>query len=153
VVYNFHFYEPMAETHQGAPWTHGGERALAGVAYPVDEAAKAAQLAALADPAARKVLGDYHANRAWLASRMAKAVNWGRANHVPLTCNEFGVYTRVSPPDSRYRWIGDVRQLCEEAGIGWCMWDYAGGFAVARTDADGRRSADPGCLRALGLRP
>jgi hypothetical protein len=33
------------------------------------------------------------------------------------------------------------------------MWDYAGGFAVAVTDKDGRRSADPGCLRALGLRP
>jgi aryl-phospho-beta-D-glucosidase BglC (GH1 family) len=153
VVYNFHFYEPMAETHQGASWTSGGERALSGVAYPVDEAGKAAQLAAITDPAARKVLQDYHADRAWVAARLAKAVEWGRANHVPLTCNEFGVYTRVSLPDSRYRWISDVRQLCEEAGVGWCMWDYAGGFGAARSDKDGRRSADPGCLKALGLRP
>jgi hypothetical protein len=31
------------------------------------------------------------------------------------------------------------------------MWDYAGGFAVAKTDASGARSMDPGCLKALGL--
>jgi endoglucanase len=153
VVYNFHFYEPMAQTHQGASWTKGGERGLSGVAYPVDEAAKAAQLAALKDPEARRVLEAYHADRAWVAARIAKAVAWGKANRVPLTCNEFGVYTRASDPESRYRWIADVRQLCEEAGVGWCMWDYAGGFAVAATGKDGHRSADPGCLRALGLRP
>jgi endoglucanase len=153
VVYNFHFYEPMAETHQGASWTSGGEKGLSGVVYPVDEASKAAQLAAITDPAARRVLEEYKGSRAWVAARLARAIDWGRANAVPLTCNEFGVYTRVSQPESRYRWISDVRELCEEAQVGWCMWDYAGGFRVAVTDDAGRRSADPGCLRALGLRP
>jgi len=153
VVYNFHFYEPMAETHQGASWTSGGEKGLSAVAYPVDEAGKAAQLARLTDPSARKVLEDYRADRGWVAARLARALDWGRANRVPLTCNEFGVYAKVSDPESRYRWILDVRELCEAAGAGWCMWDYAGGFKVADTDAGGRRAADPRCLRALGLIP
>ncbi len=153
VVYNFHFYEPMAETHQGASWAGEGEKALSGVVYPVDEAGKAAQLASLSSPAARKELEGYHANREWISSRIAIALAWGKAHGVPLTCNEFGVYTRVSPPDSRYRWIRDVRELCEANAVGWSMWDYAGGFKVADTDASGKRSMDPGCLRALGLRP
>jgi aryl-phospho-beta-D-glucosidase BglC (GH1 family) len=151
VVYNFHFYEPMAETHQGASWTGDGEKELTGVVYPVDPVSKAAELAALSDPAARKVLGDYHASRDWIAARLALAFDWGRVNGVPLTCNEFGVYTRVAPPDSRYRWIRDVRELCEAQGVGWAMWDYAGGFRVANSDAQGRRTLDAECVRALGL--
>ncbi|MGA2693447.1 MAG: cellulase family glycosylhydrolase [Opitutaceae bacterium] len=153
VVYNFHFYEPMAETHQGASWAGEGERALSGVVYPVDEASKAAQLAALTNPAARAELEKYNATRAWIASRIAVAAEWGKAHNAPLTCNEFGVYTRVSPPESRYRWIRDVREICVADGVGWAMWDYAGGFQVANTDPSGQRSMDPACLRALGLRP
>jgi len=153
VVYNFHFYEPMAETHQGASWAGEGEKALSGVVYPMDPASKASQLAALTNPEAREELEHYHANREWIASRLALAFAWGKAHSVPLTCNEFGVYTRVSPPASRYRWIRDVREICEGNGAGWTMWDYAGGFKVADTDPAGTRSVDPKCLAALGLRP
>ena len=152
VVYNFHFYEPMAETHQSASWAGPGEKALSGIAYPVDPAAKRVQLAALTDPAARKELERYSADREWIAARLKLAISWGRAHGVPLTCNEFGVYTKVAPAASRYRWIRDVRQLCESGGAGWTMWDYAGGFQVAVTDAQGKRSMDPLCLDALGLR-
>jgi len=153
VVYNFHFYEPMAETHQGAGWAGAGEKALSGIAYPVDPAAKAAQLAALSDPAAKKELEAYNATRDWIAARLELAFAWGKAHKVPLTCNEFGVYTKVAPAGSRYAWIRDVRELCERSGAGWTMWDYAGGFRVATTDQAGLRKMDPECLRALGLRP
>jgi hypothetical protein len=153
VVYNFHFYEPMAETHQGASWAGPAEKALSGVVYPVDPAGKSAQLAALTDPAARKELQAYNATPEWIASRLSIAFAWGKAHRVPLTCNEFGVYTRVSPPASRFRWISDVRRDCEANAAGWCMWDYAGGFKVADTDPSGARTMDPACVAALGLRP
>lgn len=153
VVYNFHFYEPMAMTHQGASWAGSAEKALSGVVYPVDPASKAKQLLALTDPDAKKDLERYHATRDWVAARLAPAFAWGKAHGVPLTCNEFGVYTKVSPPDSRYRWIRDVREICEGNGAGWTMWDYAGGFEVAKTDPSGKRTMDPKCLSALGLQP
>jgi len=45
-----------------------------------------------------------------------------------------------------------VRTALEKRGIGWCMWDYAGGFAVA-TGEPGKRVADPETVKALGLAP
>ena len=152
IVYNFHFYEPMAETHQGASWAHSVQP-LSGVVYPVDAASKAAQLAKLTDPEARSELTKYSADRAWIAAHLALAIDWGRAHGVPLTCNEFGVYKPFSPPASRYRWIGDVRELCEANGVGWAMWDYDDSFGVATTDAQGKRVMDRDCLKALGLLP
>jgi hypothetical protein len=152
IVYNFHFYEPMAETHQGASWAHSVQP-LSGVVYPVDAASKAAQLAKLTDPEARSELTKYSADRAWIAAHLALAIDWGRAHGVPLTCNEFGVYKPFSPPASRYRWIGDVRELCEANGVGWAMWDYDDSFGVATTDARGHRVMDRDCLKALGLLP
>src|SRR2546426_10961322 len=31
-------------------------------------------------------------------------------------------------------WIGDMRTALEKYGIGWTMWDYAGGFSVVRSE-------------------
>jgi endoglucanase len=153
IVYDFHFYEPMVFTHQGAEWPGMGIEGLGGLAYPVDPAAKAALLDQLPKGGkARHHLSTYAVDRAWLAARLGKAAAWGKKHGVPLTCNEFGVYTRTTPPDSRYRWLRDTREICEELGIGWAMWDYAGGFRVVLVDKDGRRSIDPECVKALGLK-
>jgi len=81
------------------------------------------------------------------------ASDWAQENRVPLICNEFGAFRDHSDPQSRANWIRDVRTALEADGIGWTMWDYAGGFQVANTDPSGQRSMDPACLRALGLRP
>jgi len=71
-------------------------------------------------------------------------------SHVRLTCNEFGVYRKVSPPEARLRWIRDVRTALQTHHIGWAMWDYAGGFSVVVQEG-GRRVPDPATLVALGL--
>jgi hypothetical protein len=128
-----------------------GIEVLGDLAYPVDPAAKAALLGRLPDGKAKHHLSEYAGDRAWIAARLGKAVAWGKQHGVPLTCNEFGVYTRVTPPESRYRWLRDTRELCEELGIGWAMWDYAGGFRAVIIDPDGHRSIDPACVKALGL--
>ena len=76
---------------------------------------------------------------------------WARAHHVPLTCNEFGVYRNFSSPGDRARWIEDVRGALEANGIGWAMWDYRGGFGVV-TKANGTTTPDERILHALGLK-
>ena len=58
---------------------------------------------------------------------------------------------RLRAPEDRLRWIHDVRTVLEKYGMGWTMWDYAGGFSVAVSMEMGRRVADEGTLRALGL--
>ncbi len=151
VVYDFHFYEPMVFTHQGAEWPQMGIEVIGGLAYPVDPAAKSALLDRLPEGQGKHHLSNYAGDRAWIAARLGQAAAWGKQHGVPLTCNEFGVYTRVTPPDSRYRWLQDTRELCEQLGIGWAMWDYAGGFRFVAIDKDGHRSIDPACAKALGL--
>jgi len=81
-----------------------------------------------------------------------EAAGWALANHVPLICNEFGVYRAAADPVSRTNWIRDVRSALEADGIGWAMWDYHNGFGVAVRDKDGKSVVDPQTVEALGLR-
>jgi endoglucanase len=154
VVYNFHFYEPHNFTHQGATWGADFWPHLKNVPYPSSPEMVAPLLASIGNETARGALREYGEER-WDASRVereiARAAEWARVRGVALTCNEFGVYRAYSPPASRLRWIADVRAALERHGIGWAMWDYAGGFGVA-VRKDGRAELDPDTAAALGLR-
>jgi endoglucanase len=85
-----------------------------------------------------------------IEAEIAMAAAWGKKWNVPLTCNEFGVYRAAASPDDRAQWIHDVRTALEKYGIGWAMWDYAGGFSVVNQN-NGTRSPDEQTLKALGL--
>ncbi|HEX8118403.1 MAG TPA: cellulase family glycosylhydrolase, partial [Pyrinomonadaceae bacterium] len=134
VVYNFHLYEPHNFTHQGATWGADYWPYLKGVPYPSSPELIAPLLPAVTNDTARGALKQYGEER-WDAARVermvAEAAEWARRRGVPLTCNEFGVYRAYAPADARLRWIADVRSALERHGIGWTMWDYAGGFGVA----------------------
>src|SRR5215469_4626888 len=73
-----------------------------------------------------------------------------KARHVPLTCNESGVYRNYSNPADRMRWLAAVRTALEH-GIGWTMWDYQGGFGIVYKK-DGTTTDDVEVLKALGRR-
>lgn len=154
VVYNFHFYEPHNFTHQGATWGADFWPYLKGVPYPSSPEAVAPLLASITNDAARGALKEYGDERwdaAHVEREVARAAAWARTRGVALTCNEFGVYRAYAPPDSRLRWIADVRAALERQGVGWTMWDYAGGFGVA-VRKGGRAEPDPETAAALGLR-
>ena len=91
----------------------------------------------------------------WDAARIETeigvAASWGKRWNVPLTCNEFGVYRLAATPEDRAAWIHDVRTALEKHGIGWTMWDYAGGFNVV-VRKDGTTTVDDVTLTALGLK-
>ena len=152
VVYNFHCYEPFKFTPQQATWAGDSVRGLKNAPYPSSPEAVAKVLPDLPDEKARQNMTQYGKEN-WNAEKIdaliARAAAWGKKNGVPLTCNEFGVY-RKAPAADRCRCIEDVRKACEKYNIGWAMWDYAGGFAVA-TGKPGERVADADTVKALGL--
>jgi aryl-phospho-beta-D-glucosidase BglC (GH1 family) len=160
VIYNFHFYDPHTFTHQGATWGTNYWHFENKLAYPASLAT--ARKVAASEPDAynrlqvlRYGLDHWDANR--IAIEIGQAAEWGKHWNVPLTCNEFGVFRRVSDPQDRARWIHDVRTTLEGYGIGWNMWDFGGrdggkGFGVVNGPKEGPNTPDEVTVEALGLK-
>jgi aryl-phospho-beta-D-glucosidase BglC (GH1 family) len=154
VIYNFHFYNPHLFTHQGATWGGDDWPHVKGLTYPSSEEAVEDTLATVSNAAAQKSViryGKERWNAALIESEIAKAAAWAKRHDVRVTCNEFGVYRRFTPPAARAAWLRDMRTALEKHGIGWAMWDYAGGFAVVNREGDGR-TPDVETVAALGLK-
>ena len=155
VIYNFHFYEPHEFTHQGAGWGAPWWIYTHGIPYPATESSMEQSLKQVPDAANRYALEHYWLDH-WDAHRIRLQIDaaaaWGKANNVPLICNEFGAYRQVTDPASRMNWIRDVRTALEADGIGWTMWDYRGGFGVVYKEDSHPAKVDPLVVEALGLK-
>lgn len=153
IIYNFHFYDPMDFTHQGANWGSEHWQFLRGVAYPSTPESVVKSLPLVTNEAARSALaryGEARWNPARIEAELAQAAAWGRERNVRVTCNEFGVYRKFAAPSDRAAWLRDVRTSLEKHNIGWTMWDYQGGFSVVNKDGN-RTLPDANTVNALGL--
>lgn len=155
LLYNFHFYDPLPFTHQGATWSRRpAMKNLAGLPFPSSVEEVQPVIAELDDPEAVTIARDY-GEREWdaekLAALLTPLVEWRQQHGVRLVCNGFGAYRKFAPPEDRARWVRTVRQLLEGHGIGWALWEYDGGFGMAKRDENGRRQVDPSLVEALGL--
>jgi endoglucanase len=152
IIYNFHFYEPHVFTHQGANWSTNFVHYLKDLPYP-STPENVQQAAALVPDAVNRLQVIRYGMDRWSMARIDDEISqiaaWGKRWNVSLTCNEFGVYRKAALPKDRAAWISDVRATLEKYGIGWTMWDYSGGFAVALKQ-DGRAVPDELTVRALG---
>jgi hypothetical protein len=154
VIANFHLYDPIVFTHQGARWSPPYAMSCKGMTYPSDPAFIAEFLKNVTDPEAVREItayGEEGWNPARYEAMIARAAAWGRARGLALTCNEFGVYKVYAPRESRLAWVRDVSGLLEKYGVGWTMWDYAGDFEVVRK-VDGVRTPDQELGEALRLK-
>jgi aryl-phospho-beta-D-glucosidase BglC (GH1 family) len=155
VIYTFHFYQPHEFTHQGAGWGGTWWIYTHDIPYPATEDSMQKSLAEVPDAGNRYALEHYWLDH-WDAHRirlqMDAAAAWGKEHNVPLICNEFGVYRRVTPEASRMQWIRDVRTALEADNIGWTMWDYRGGFGVVWKENGQPAKVDPAVVEALGLK-
>ncbi|PYS69256.1 MAG: hypothetical protein DMF73_15120 [Acidobacteria bacterium] len=153
IIYNFHFYEPFAFTHQGATWAGPNVPFYKNVPYPSNPESVSRILDTIGDEKARNNLLRYGEDR-WDGNRIDREIGtaaaWAAKYQVPLTCNEFGVFRNFAPPADRAAWIRDMRAALEKYGIGWTMWDYAGGFGVVNKQ-NGHATPDDQVVKALGL--
>lgn len=154
VIYAFHFYDPHEFTHQGATWGVPWWAYTKGIPYPPVESSMPSLLKEVPNRADRFDLENYWLD-GWNAHRIRmlidEAAAWGRDNHVPLICDEFGVYRKNSDPISRANWLHDVRTALEADKIGWAMWDYRGGFGVVTKENGQPAQVDDSVVKALGL--
>ena len=153
VIYDFHFYDPVQFTHQGAGWMTWQVKEYRNLPYPSTPENIRPHLAGMTTPGARAyavLYGRERWNKDRLEKQILRAIEWGRKHQVPVLCGEFGVYRRHAPEADRLRYLQDVREVLEKHGLGWAMWEYLGDFGVV-VDKDGKRVVDENTAQALGL--
>ncbi len=154
VIYVLHYYSPSTFTHQGADWTGQPEIAeLRGVPWPPFLPELENLIQRETSPGVLALLRKYQGEN-WDSGRidwdMQLAAAWGRHWGVRVVVNEFGDFKPFSPPESRARWLHDVRTALERQKLGWAVWDYGAGFDLTVLK-DGVRTIDPLVGAALGL--
>ncbi len=99
VIYNFHCYEPLIFTHQGAYWTDKINK---------DD---------------RFTFEESNITPEFFEKLFAPAIEAAEKNNTTLYCGEYGIIDVVSPEDT-VKWYKCVNSVFEKYGISRSAWSY-----------------------------
>ncbi len=99
VIYNFHCYEPLRFTHQGAYWTD------------------------MINKADRFTFDESGITPDFFEKLFAPAIEAAKTNNTALYCGEYGVIDIV-PPEDVLKWFRCINSVFEKHGISRCAWSY-----------------------------
>lgn len=143
IVYNFHCYEPLLFTHQGAPWV--GPNMNPDFRFPLKSkyadyikmtSEKVGQIGTAFD----KFDSDDTVDVNYFETIFAEAVKVAEERKVMLYCGEYGVIDRIDPEDT-LEWYKLISTVFNNHGIGRAAWSYRQmDFGLSDARLDGIRS-------------
>lgn len=141
IVYNFHCYEPIIFTHQGAYWVEGMPLDFR-INYPLslEEYKNAGD--GLSENLAGAVFkeGISEPGPAFFEDIFAPAIEKAEKDGVALYCGEYGVID-LADRMSANRWLKDIQGAFRNHGIGNALWNYK--------EKDFGFTGDPGRLEGV----
>lgn len=142
IVYNFHCYEPLLFTHQGAPWV--GPNMNPDFRFPLKSqfadyitktSEKVGQIGTAFDAFAPDATVDVN----YFETIFAEAVKTAEDRNVLLYCGEYGVIDKVTPEDT-LEWYKLISTVFNNHGIGRAAWSYRQmDFGLSDSRLDGIR--------------
>ncbi len=126
IVYNFHNYDPMIFTHQGAHWVKdlpadlriSMDMTLGEMEKVVKEKAPA-----LIDQFHIPTSPDRYIDADYFKERLKEAVKIAEERNVILYCGEYGVID-VADVEDKLKWYKAINEAFEYYGIGRATWSY-----------------------------
>lgn len=126
IVYNFHCYDPLLFTHQGAGWV---EQMPADFRLSFSSTYK--EYLEITEKMWPEVVSNLDAmkdiegpvNSQYFINRFANAVAVAKEKDVDLYCGEYGVINRADPHEA-LAWLKAIHEAFEYYGIGRAAWSY-----------------------------
>ena len=124
IVYNFHCYEPLLFTHQGAYWVKNMPSDLR-ITYPgtVKDYMKIMKEIDLDTPDLMTEANVETVGAEFFEAIFAKAVAIAEERNVPLYCGEYGVID-LADPESTLNWYRAIHSAFVNHSIGRAAWSY-----------------------------
>ena len=138
IVYNFHCYEPLVFTHQGATWI---EKMPGDFRFPLNS--KFSDYIKMTEEKCGQIgttftcfSPDASVDVSYFETIFAEAVKIAEERGVLLYCGEYGVIEKATPEDT-IQWYKFISTVFNKHGIGRAAWSYRQmdfGLADARLD-------------------
>ena len=141
IVYNFHCYEPLIFTHQGAPWIPKMDVNLrfplkSKISDYMEQTEK--QCGQIGTPFTA-FAPDSTIDEKYFETLFAEAIQTAQERDVLLYCGEYGVIDRATDEDT-LEWYKLISSVFNRHGIGRAAWSYRQmDFGLSDTRLDGIR--------------